>query len=96
MSRPTVEYASTVWDPSNPKKDQIHRTGTEKSSKICVQQLHRPNTRLCHKYGKIFKMAFIEYIWFRLKNSAQRRATQQVFYKLFTFKIIPNLQLKYV
>ena len=38
--------------------------------------------------------SFIEYIWFRLKNSAQRRATQQVFYKLFTFKIIPNLQLK--
>jgi hypothetical protein len=26
------------------KKDQIHRTGTEKSSKICTQQLHRPNT----------------------------------------------------
>ena len=54
--RPTVEYASTVWDPSNPKKDQIHRTGTEKSIKNCAQQLHRPNTRLCHKYGKIFKM----------------------------------------
>ena len=33
-------------------------------------------------------------IWFHLKNSAQCRATQQVFYKLFTFKIIPNLQLK--
>jgi hypothetical protein len=54
--RPTVEYASTVWDPSNPKKEQIHRTGTEKSIKNCAQQLHRPNTRLCHKYGKIFKM----------------------------------------
>jgi hypothetical protein len=38
--------------------------------------------------------SFIEYIWFRLKNSAQRRETQQVFYKLFTVKIIPNLQLK--
>jgi len=38
------------------KKDQIHRTGTEKSSKICAQQLHRPNTRLCHKYVKIIKM----------------------------------------
>ena len=35
-----------------------------------------------------------ECIWFRLKNSAQCRATQQVFYQLFTFKIIPNLQLK--
>ena len=35
-----------------------------------------------------------ECIWFRLKNSAQCRATRQVFYKLFTFKIIPNLQLK--
>ena len=33
-------------------------------------------------------------IWFHLKNSAQCRATQIVFYKLFTFKIIPNLQLK--
>ena len=38
------------------KQDQIHRTGAEKSSKICAQQLHRQNTRLCHKYGKIFKM----------------------------------------
>ena len=52
--RPVVEYASTVWDPSN--QDQIHRTSAEKSSKICTQQLHRPNTRLCHKYGKILKM----------------------------------------
>ena len=42
-----------------PKKDQIHRTGTEKSSKVCAQ-LHRPNTRLCHKYGKIFKMGKLE------------------------------------
>ena len=54
--RPTVEYASTVWDPSNPKKDQIHRTGTEKSREICAQQLHRPKTRLCHKYGKFINM----------------------------------------
>ena len=38
--------------------------------------------------------SLIECIWFRLKNSAQCRATQQVFYELFTFKIIPNLQLK--
>ena len=29
-----------------------------------------------------------------LENCAQCRATQQVFYKLFTFKTIPNLQLK--
>jgi hypothetical protein len=35
-----------------------------------------------------------ECIWFRLKNSAQCWATQQVLYKLFTFKIIPKLQLK--
>ena len=39
-----------------------------------------------------------ECIWFRLKNSAQCQATQQVFYinylVVFTFKIIPNLQLK--
>jgi hypothetical protein len=28
------------------------------------------------------------------KPSAQCRATQQVFYKLITFKIIPDLQLK--
>jgi hypothetical protein len=41
------------------KKDQIHRTGAEKSSKICAQ-LHRPNTRLCHKYDKIFKMENLE------------------------------------
>jgi hypothetical protein len=33
-----------------------------------------------------------ECIWFRLKNSAQCRATQQVFYQLFTFKIIPSMQ----
>jgi len=30
----------------------------------------------------------------QLENSAQCRATQQVLYKLFTFKTIPNLQLK--
>ena len=35
-----------------------------------------------------------ECIWFRLKNSAQCRAAQQVFYKLFILKIIPKLQLK--
>jgi hypothetical protein len=29
-----------------------------------------------------------------LENCAQCRATQQVFYKLFTFKTFPNLQLK--
>jgi hypothetical protein len=29
-----------------------------------------------------------------LENCAQCRATQHVFYKLFTFKTIPNLQLK--
>ena len=38
--------------------------------------------------------SLIECIWFRLKNSVQCRATQQVFYKLFTFKIVPNIQLK--
>ena len=29
-----------------------------------------------------------------LENSAHCRATEQVLYKLFTFKTIPNLQLK--
>ena len=40
--------------------------------------------------------SLIKCIWFRLtlSISAQCRATQQVFYELFTFKIIPNLQLK--
>ena len=42
-----------VWDPSNQKKDQIHRTGAEKSSKICAQQLHRPNTRHWKKMNNI-------------------------------------------
>jgi hypothetical protein len=52
-----ASFKVSVFDLScvEAKKDQIHRTGTEKSSKICAQ-LHRPNTRLCHKYGKIFKM----------------------------------------
>ena len=38
-----------------------------------------------------------ECIWFCLKNSAQCRATQQFsinYLVVFTFKIIPNLQLK--
>ena len=34
MVRPTVEYASTVWDPVNKKKHQITGAGTETSSMI--------------------------------------------------------------
>jgi hypothetical protein len=37
--------------------------------------------------------SLIECIWFHLKT-LQCRATQQVFYKLFTFNTILNLQLK--
>jgi predicted aspartyl protease len=35
MVRPTVEYASTVWDPVNQKKHQITGSGTETSGTIC-------------------------------------------------------------
>ena len=36
------QWLGRQWN-IKPKKDQIHRTGTEKSSEICAQQLHRPN-----------------------------------------------------
>jgi hypothetical protein len=29
-----VEYAIMVWDPSKPKKDQIHKTGTERAARF--------------------------------------------------------------
>ena len=35
MVTPTVEYASTVWDPVNQKKHQITGSGTETSGTIC-------------------------------------------------------------
>jgi hypothetical protein len=29
-----VEYGIMVWDPSKPKKDQIHKTGTERAARF--------------------------------------------------------------
>jgi len=39
MVRPTVEYASTVWDPVNHKKHQIIGAGTETSGTISMWRL---------------------------------------------------------
>jgi hypothetical protein len=46
--RPTMEYASSVWDPTNQKKIGNLEKVQKKSSKIRFQQLHRPNTWLCY------------------------------------------------
>jgi len=52
MVRPTVEYASTVWDPVNHKKHQIIGAGTEMSGTISMWRLSGSLPSLCYKYGK--------------------------------------------
>jgi hypothetical protein len=41
-----VEYAIMVWDPSKPKKDQIHKTGTERAARF-VQNNYTDRTPGC-------------------------------------------------
>jgi len=43
-----------------PETNQIHRTGTEKSSEICAQQLHGPNTRSVINIVKSLKSENLE------------------------------------
>ena len=59
MVRPTMEYASSAWDPTNLKKIGNLEKVQQKSSKIRFQQLYRTNTCLCSymveslKWGKL-------------------------------------------
>jgi hypothetical protein len=95
---PEVKTASTKKDQTRIPTDN-HSSPRPSETEINFQLIQHRQTQ-SKDFSSILLLpckepdSLNECIWFRLKNSAQCRATQQIFYKLFTFKIIPNLQLK--
>ena len=56
LVRPSIEYASAVWDPFNKKTDIPTKLCTTKSCTICFEQLLRPRTRSSYIYNLRLKM----------------------------------------
>ena len=77
LVRPSIEYASAVWDPFN-KKQISQLDCTTKSCTICFEQLSRPRTRSSYIYNLQLKMGIT---WTKVRKGKS----------VLMYKIVHNL-----